>query len=298
MSLAIKSVGAGQVNLSYAETGSGQNPIVFVHGIPTDYRIWSSQLESFSKDFRAISYSRRHAFPNKNDLNVLESTVRNNSEDLINLMQELKLQQVHLVGHSYGGFISLYTAWKHPDLFRSLVLVEPAVPSMLVKNEKNPLQVLAFLLRNPSAAMSARRLQRGELKLSLKAYEAGDYNGAVKHFVDGIKEKAGAFEQMPQTIQNLMLDNGKTVGELETTFPVFTSSDARKISLQTLLVKGELSPKWLRAIVDNLRKSMPNSSAVEISGSGHLPHIENPSEFNARIQEFLKKSNSSSVPGR
>ena len=285
----MQSVNTGRVILSYAEQGSGE-PVLFVHGIPTDYRIWSSQLADLASGFRSISISRRHAFPNKNPVSVVESTVQNNSEDLVALIQQLKLAKVHLVGHSYGGFIALYTAWKHPELFRSLVLIEPAVPSILVKNEKNPIQALIFLLTNPSAATSARRLQKGELKLALKAYDSGDLNGAVRHFVDGIKETAGAFEKMPAEIQGLMLDNGKTVGELETEFPIFTRSDARRVGIRTLLVKGEKSPKWLQGIVDNLSKSMPNNTAVKISGSGHLPHIENPSEFNARLREFLKKS--------
>ena len=288
MSFAVQSVNVGRVSLSYAERGSG-NPVLFVHGIPTDYRIWNSQLAELANGFRLISISRRHAFPNKNEVNVLESTVENNSKDLVSLIQQLKLDKVNLVGHSYGGFIALYTASKHPELFRSLTLIEPSIPSMLVKNEKNPIQVLIFLLTNPSAATSARRFQKGELKLALKAYDSGDYGGAVKHFVDGIKETPGAFEKMAADIQGLMLDNGKTIGELETEFPIFTRSDARRVTIRTLLVKGEKSPKWLQGIVDNLSKSMPNNTVVKISGSGHLPHIENPSEFNARLSEFLKK---------
>ena len=51
------------VNLFYAEKGAGE-PVVFVHGIPTDYRAWDSQLDSFSEHYRAMSYSRRYAYPN------------------------------------------------------------------------------------------------------------------------------------------------------------------------------------------------------------------------------------------
>ena len=104
-------------------------------------------------------------------------------------------------------------------------------------------------------------------------------------------ESPGAFEKSPADIQKIMIDNGRTIGELETEFPIFTRSDARKISLPTLLVKGENSPKWLQAIVDKLSKSMPNCTAAKISASGHLPHIQNISEFNARLQEFLSKQN-------
>ena len=285
----MQSVHVGNIDLTYEERGSG-HAVLMIHGIPTDYRVWNSQLENFSPFFRAVSVSRRHAYPNKNESRITDSSVQNNSDDLIGLIQQLKLQPVQLIGHSYGGFISLYTAWKRPELFRSLVLIEPAVPSILVKNEKNPIQVLIFLLTNYSAAISARRFQTGMLRLALKSFDAGDFPNAAKYFYDGIRETPGAFEKLSTSIHDMMLDNGLTVGELETEFPIFATSDARTMKLPTLVVKGANSPKWLQAIVDSLSKKIPNCSAAQISGSGHLPHVENPSELNAKVLEFLKKN--------
>jgi non-heme chloroperoxidase len=285
----LKSVRAAAVTLSYDEEGSGE-PLVFVHGIPTDYRVWDSQLNDFSKEFRTISYSRRHAYPNQNAGDPSESTVQKNSEDLMNFAQQLNLGKLNLVGHSYGGFVSLYTAWKHPGLIRTLVLVEPAVPSILVRNEKDSFEALGFLLRNPGAAISARRFQNGKLRAALKAYESGDFNTASKSFYDGIKERDGAFEEAPEKLRQIMLQNGQTIGELETTFPILAKEDAREIMIPTLLVKGEESPKWLRRIVDGLGQSLPKSSVVEIARSGHLPHIDNASDFNTAIRRFLEKN--------
>jgi non-heme chloroperoxidase len=285
-----QSIKAGSTNLFYSEFGTGE-PLIFVHGIPTDYRIWNAQLKYLSKSFRAISYSRRYAYPNQNPGNAVDSTIEKNSEDLENLIGVLRLNRVQLVGHSYGGFVSLFTAWKNPELFRSLVLVEPAVPSILVKNEKNPLEAFAFLLRDPSAAVSARKFQSGKLRAALKAYESGDFYSAVKNFYDGIREKDGAFEAAPTTLQNIMKDNGQTIGELETVFPIFSKEDAKKIAIPTLLVKGQKSPKWLRAIVDGLGKSIPGSSVVEISGAGHFAHADNPEEFNSKLANFVSKYN-------
>ncbi|MDA4130960.1 MAG: alpha/beta hydrolase [Thaumarchaeota archaeon] len=286
----MQKVTVGDISLAYDERGSG-NGVLMVHGIPTDYRVWNSQLENLSPFFHAVSISRRHAFPNKNESKITESTIQNNSADLIGLIQELKLQPVHLIGHSYGGFISLYTAKNQPELFRSLTLIEPSVPSILVQNEKNPFQVLAFLFSNYSAALSARRFQTGPLKRALQAYDNGDYPGAVKNFYDGIKETPNSFEKLPAFVHEMMSSNDITIGELETEFPIFSKSDAKKIRLPTLLIKGQNSPKWLQAIVDRLAKSIPNSTAVQISGSGHFSHIENPSELNSKILEFLKKNN-------
>jgi pimeloyl-ACP methyl ester carboxylesterase len=278
----------GDINLFFSDSGKGR-PVIFVHGIPTDYRIWDRVVSGF-QDIRAITYSRRCAAPNQNSVSPAESTVEVNSSDLLNLIHELNVEDPILIGHSYGGFVSLYTVWKNPGLIKTLILVEPAVPSILVRNEDSPLQVLGFLLRNPGAALSARKFQNGKLRAALKAYESGNYDAAARNFYDGIRENAGAFDQASPELRKLMLDNGRTVGELESVFPVFAKSDAASIRANTLLLKGEKSPKWLRAIVDDLGRSLPRATVVEISSSGHLPHVDNPADFLNTIRAFIGKS--------
>jgi pimeloyl-ACP methyl ester carboxylesterase len=286
------SVDISGVSLYYEDIGSGK-PLVLVHGIPTDFRVWNMQRDALSDhdNFRFLPISRRLAYPNKNSppSNVKESTVQNNAEDLFTLIKKLELEQVNLIGHSFGGFVSLYCAWKHPEFFNSLVLIEPAIPSMLVENENDRFQVLSFLLSRPSAALSARRFQNGKLKQCLEAYEIGDLEKAVRFFYDGIREEEGAFERLPENIRTMMAQNGLTIAELGLEFPVFTKENAKDIKLPVLLIKGEKSPQWLRAIVDSLGKSIATSSIVEIEGSGHLPHLESPTNFNNALFGFLEK---------
>jgi pimeloyl-ACP methyl ester carboxylesterase len=279
-----------KTSLYHEDTGTGR-AIVLVHGIPTDYRAWNAQKDTLvSRNFKMIALSRRLSYPNDvSNIDKESSTVQNNAKDIVDLIQELDLKQVHLVGHSFGGFVSLYAVWKHPELFRSLVLVEPAVPSILVKNESNPFQVLWFLLTNPSAALSARRFQNGKLKQCLKAFREGDLKKAVEYFYDGIREENGAFEKLPPSIRDMMNHNGTSVAELGLEFPIFTKKDANSINLPVLLIKGENSPQWLRAIIDSLGKAIPTSKIVEIPNSGHLPHIEEPKAFNDALTNFLSQ---------
>src|SRR5260370_4230109 len=90
------------VTLFYEEKGSGE-PVLFCHGIPTDYRAWLSQMDVFSNSYRAISYNRRHAAPNKREGDLTDSTVGNNAVDLKGLIETLEIGTVHLAGNSYGG---------------------------------------------------------------------------------------------------------------------------------------------------------------------------------------------------
>src|ERR1700758_5182381 len=137
--MALRNIAVGQINLAYLESGTGE-PVVLVHGIPTDYRAWTGQIEPFASKYHVIAYSRRLAQPNQNSMEYENSTVENNSADLVGLIEGLGISPVHLVGHSYGGFAAAYCASTHPQLIRTLTLIEPAVSTMLLKNRESTSQ--------------------------------------------------------------------------------------------------------------------------------------------------------------
>ncbi len=282
------SVDIDGVSLYYVEKGSGQT-LLFVHGIPTDYRAWDSQTDAFSDNHRVVAYSRRYAHPNKRDGDLLDSTIENNAADLVGLIDKLGAAPVNLVGHSYGGFIAAYCASKNPELFRTLTLIDPAVASMLVRNPKNPLEIVSLLLRSPSTGLSAVKYTTGSLNPSLAAFHRGDFDAALRFNLDGIMNRKEAFEQFPDSVRLMMKENERTVGEVGTKFPIFTKEDASRISAPTLLINGAESPKFLHSIVNKLAGSIPNSEVASVQGSGHFPHIERSAELNARLGEFLEK---------
>jgi len=274
------------VSIYYEEKGVGK-PVVFVHGIPTDYRAWGAQVGPFSQGRRMVAVSRRYAFPNERAGDVSDSTVQNNASDIAGLIEKLDAGPVDIVGHSYGGFVSVYLASLHPELVRSLVLVEPAVSTMLVADQTSGSQVLGLLLRSPSVALSGRRFQTQSLVPSLKALDNGDMGRAVELNVDGIQDMKGAFAMLPETTRKMMLDNAKTIGELRTTFPRFTAVEAARIKCPTLIVNGEGSALYLRRIGESLRKAIPGSRREMVPGARHFPNMENPGFFNEKALGFL-----------
>lgn len=279
-------IGIEGSSLFYVDRGNG-GPVVFSHGIPTDYRAWNSQVQFFSKDYRVISYSRRYASPNVRKGDVSDSTIENNAADLKTLIGKLGIAPVNLVGHSYGGFIAAYLAATEPDLVRSLVLVEAAISTLLVKNPNNPLELLALLLGSPSVASSVSNFRGKALNPALKALDEGRLEQAVELLDDGIQGAQGAFRKLPEDAQKMMNENAKTIGELKTKFPVFTKDDCRRIRCKTLVINGDQSPIWLRRIGDRLGESIPQVESAKIANAHHFPHIENPAEFNSRILAFL-----------
>jgi non-heme chloroperoxidase len=281
------SIDVGGVSLYYERAGSGP-PVVFSHGIPTDYRAWNSQVAAISGRYSTITYSRRYAAPNHRDGDVSDSTVEANATDLKGLIEALGVAPVHLVGHSYGGFVAAYLASDHPDLVSSLVLVEPAIATMLVEDPGNTGQMFGLLIGNPGVALSARRFQSGSLAPSLKALDSGQLKKAVQLNVDGIQNKMGAFAELPESAREMMLDNARTIAELRTRLPPFKAK-AAKLSPRTLVINGEQTAVWLRRIGELVAQSVPNGKALTVTASRHFPHLENPDEFNTNLLEFISK---------
>ncbi len=287
--IALRNAHVGQVNLAYVDTGTGE-PVVFVHGIPTDYRAWNGQMEPFATKYHAVAYSRRLAQPNHNSMDYEKSTVENNSADLVGLIDNLGISPVHLVGHSYGGFAAAYCASTKPELIRTLTLIEPAVSTMLLKNLKSRSEFFILLLTHPSTAISAAKFQRSSLGPSLKAFRHGDFDAALRLNLDGIMNRHGALEQLPEPVRVMTKENERTVGELMAEVPVFGREEAAKISAPTLLIHGTESPTVLHAIVDRLGKAIPKSEIAIVSGAAHFPHFQKPREFNEIVLGFLSKN--------
>jgi non-heme chloroperoxidase len=276
------------LRLEYAVNGQGPD-VVFVHGIPTDIRAWNAQVDYFSRKYRVITYSRRHALPNNNPGSFLESTIENNAKDLEELVRKITEPPIYLIGHSYGGFIVAYLAAFHPDLVEKLVLIEPGISTMLIQNPESRAQMISLLFRSPSVALAAGRYLRQYYNPLLKAYHKGDLGTALRYFLDGLMNRTDALGQLSEGIQTMVKENAKTIGEVEAKLPPFTKKDAARISPPTLLINGGQGTKIFLAINRELEKSIPTSEHVLIPKSSHFPHFENPVEFNKTVSGFLER---------
>ena len=134
-----KTIEIGGRQLHYVEQGGedGQHPaIIFIHGGLDDYRCWQFQINSFSKEYRTVSYSRRFAYPNRWIGNVVtDNTIEENAKDLTELIRKIDLAPAHLVGASYGAYIALYCVSKNPELAKTMVLNEPPIVSFLARSQ-------------------------------------------------------------------------------------------------------------------------------------------------------------------
>lgn len=284
---------------SYLEQGHG-DPVVFVHGAFIDYRSWHFQIGPFSERFRVIAYNRRYAYPNKRIGDYSDNTIENNASDLMALMEKLKVGPAHFVTVSTGSFIALYFAARHPELIKSLVLMDPGVITLVIKNPKSKSELFSFMLKHPSSAMGFMKLRKAT-SLAAAAYDKGNAKEAAEIFANEAEEMSPLgrppgekplFERLPPMIQAGFIDNmsdtrqGMDVVENAT----FTCEDARRIHPPVLLIRSSAA---VRPIVDKLAQCLPNAKVVTMKHSGDQGRWFEPYPFNAVTLQFLSKHSSS-----
>src|SRR5918999_1135231 len=277
----LKNIEINGRQLRYVDQGGEgqQTPaILFIHGGLDDYRCWQYQVDTFSKKYRTISYSRRFAYPNKWIGNVAQdNTVEDNAKDLAELIRKLDLAPAHLVGASYGAFITLYCASKNPELAKTLVLNEPPIFEFLatspIKEDVEMLQRFITRVQRPSQ----------------DAFRRGDFEEAVQIFMDAIMNMENFFGKLPEEVRKYLMDNAKSLeSELQSARSTsFTTEDVKQITtIPTLLVKGELSPKYFHRIVDILSDNMPNSEQIVIPNVSH-DDFKSGDFFTSKVMEFF-----------
>jgi len=259
-------------DLAYAERGRGV-PVVFVHGGFSDYRCWESQVQAFSKNYRAISYSMRYHYPNRWGKDGSDYALPVHTKDLAALIEFLNASPAHIVGHSYGGRIALHLARDRPDLVRTLTLAEPAL--------------ISWLQQTPDGPALVADLKNNYFEPATKAIENGNLELAIKLFVVGIGG-AGCFEKLPNDVRRRYMDNIRVQAIPSSSAP-FTREDAGRISAPVLLLSGELTTRVSRMVVDELGKCLPYAEREEVPGASHLMTVFNSDSFNRMTASFIAK---------
>ncbi len=270
----LKEIRINDVTLNYIERGNG-DPVVFVHGTLGDYRTWDGQLDAFSNTYRVISYSRRYHYPNTWPQDTSSFSVTVHAKDLATFIKALDVGRVHLVGHSFGAFISLLVARDNPELVRSLTLGEPPVYSLLATTPQGDSLHQSFVA---TSIMPSR-----------EAFRSGTYEEGVRRFVNGVLGDS-TYEKLPPHIKRTMIENARELKGAnmdKNLFPPFACEDARDVNVPTLLIDGELSLKMFGLVQDMLEQCLPNKERAMIPAASHGLQLDNPQAFNETVLVFL-----------
>jgi 3-oxoadipate enol-lactonase len=105
-------VGITDIALHYHETGTGY-PLILIHGLSDDARLWIPLLPELSKKYRTIALDvRGHERSGKPNMPY---SIQQFFDDLFAFLRELDISRAHLLGLSLGGAIAQQFALEHPE---------------------------------------------------------------------------------------------------------------------------------------------------------------------------------------
>ncbi|PRY67459.1 sigma-B regulation protein RsbQ [Glaciihabitans tibetensis] len=107
--------------------GSGR-PIVFAHGFGCSQDMWRRVAPHFAVDHQVVLFD--HVGAGKSDVTAYRpgkyDSLEGYASDVVEIVEQLDLTDVVLVGHSVGGIIGMLAANREPSRFAALILVGPS----------------------------------------------------------------------------------------------------------------------------------------------------------------------------
>lgn len=260
------------VELHYVERGRGR-PLVLLHGGMGDLASWSSQLAAFSRFHRVIAYSRRYNFPNRNGAPVPCYGAHVDAEDLAALLDHLRLDAACLVGTSYGAYVALALALRHPQRVERLVLVEPPV-------------------HRCAPATIFNRFIADVWRPAARAFERGETARALLQLTDGMWGEP-VFERLPRSTLRVVRRNARAMKALTSSsdpFPRLSRRQLRRLRVPVLLVAGQHAAPIHSAVNGALARILPRAREAIIPRASHGSPRENPTAFNRVVLKFLGRA--------
>jgi aminoacrylate hydrolase len=112
-------VSIGDAEIYYEEAGSGP-PLMMVPGLGGIGAIWKPQIDVFKQKYRCVTHDHRGCGQSTRTKGGY--TVERMADDALRLMDALKIDRAHFIGHSTGGAIGQIIALDHPERLSSLIL--------------------------------------------------------------------------------------------------------------------------------------------------------------------------------
>jgi aminoacrylate hydrolase len=255
----------GPAEIGTQITGEGP-PVLLVAGLGGRGQFWNQQIAALAPHFRVVTHDHRGTGVSSRSRIIYSAEQM--AEDVIALMDALKIERAHVVGHSTGGAIGQFLALHHPErLERLVVSASWAGPTELFL-ETFRLRRQVLLAQGPQAYYFLGSLLASPADVLLPS-----------------------FHSLGQHLEHRLADFPGLEIELSRLAAVM-SHDLRnhlhRITTPTLVIGAEddqLTPSGMQR---ELAERIPGARLQILSRGGHFYPINNAENFNRLLLDFLK----------
>jgi 3-oxoadipate enol-lactonase len=254
------------LKLFYTDSGKPDAPaIIFIHGFPFDHTMWREQVSLCESSFRVITYDQRgHGKSGAGDGQyVFEFFI----DDLLALLDHLRISKTILCGLSMGGYTALRAYERAPERIKGLILCDT---------------------RSEPDSNEAKLKRAAHLRTLQKDGTAAFAEGFLKAIFapSSFKDQLGVVDQIRQTILN-----NPSLGIKGTLIALATRTDTTPvlatIRSPTLILVGDQDAVTPPSEAKAMQERINGSQLIVIPGAGHMSNMENPSAFNHALLGFL-----------
>ena len=247
----------GDVRVAYRRRGGGE-PTLYLHGAGMT-RMWLPHLEALSRHVDVIAPEH----PGYGETEMPDWL--DGFDDLVihydELLDELGLDRVHLVGYSLGGWLAAEFASFYPRRLKSLTLMVPAGLRIEGRPIPNPVAMM------PDAFFDLIFNDKTNMHLVMPDFES----------LDEIVHQYG---------------EGATLARLAwtTQYDLKLETRLRRVTCPSLVVRAEDDRLICNEMHERFAELLPNSRIETIPGTGHALAVEQPEQVGDVIGGFIREA--------
>lgn len=242
----------------------GAPVICMVHSLNADSDMWADQVPALlAADYRIVRVDLRgHGASTAGEEPF---TIEMLSEDVLAVLDALKIEKAHILGLSIGGMIGQSIGIRHPERVETLVLCD-TLPCGPADREAYRARIAA--VRDANSLDSAIA------------------HGMARRFTEAFQQKRpGRWREMLGSYVGTTIEG--YVGGM-TALMDFDFRDALPhVTLPALILFGAGDLSTSPAIGRAMAAMMPNAVYHEIDEARHLPNVEQPAAFNTLLLDWL-----------
>jgi proline iminopeptidase len=266
--------------LYYEVVGSGSGmPLILLNGGPGfdhTYLHIATAWDTLAKNRRIIFYDQRGDGRSSPLKPGQSCTLADQIADLEALRTHLGIEKWDMLGHSWGGYLSMAYAARHSERIAHLMIVDSAAPKW-----SDTLFLFADIFpetteRRAGYAFADAMGDKAASDASIHEYLTMLFYSPEKRDAFVAKMQPGAYTQL--VLQTVTADLAHF--DLNPELP--------KFKFPVMVMTGRYDINVAPLVAYKIHKSIPNSRFVVFEQSGHIPFYEEPDAFVRTTEEFLK----------
>lgn len=251
------------MKLHFREMGEGQ-AFVILHGLFGYSDNWQTHAKKIASYYRVILVDQRnHGHSAWSDGMSYELM----ANDLKELLDDLKIDNCILLGHSMGGKTAMVFSSLFPEIIEKLIVVDIGIKEYPMHHNE--------ILKGIKAINTSQNISRSQAETAMSQY--------IESF--GVRQFL---------LKNLYWNEQKkltwrmNVDVLEKKMPEILKSIKNNSEnfIPTLFIRGALSNYILDEDVEEIEQQFPDSTFITVSDAGHWVHAEAPQEFIETVLSF------------